>query len=497
MYKLFSTLLLSITTSTITLGQTHMDYTIGTEAAVGTGDYTAYQVVTNRFSELGVRSNTANMRADIEVEHAFSDKYVLSGKVDAIASIHSDHKAYLQQCYANMKLNHFFIEAGMREIEPVMRSRALSAGDFTESGNAKPIPQVRIGTDGFWTVPYTKGWLELYFDASYGHYIDDNYCKSIAEEYTVNGKTAFYTDQKWYHHKQIVLRSNSSKPLFIAIYANHAVQFGGVHHALGYEEAFPTDLTPSFKDFFRVIMPRSDQSTGQWISGNHLGQWTIQVGWNINKEHQLQAYMDNIFEDGSGIRKGNGWDGIWGLEYRNKKKGFQYLRGAVVEYIQTTHQSGYIHWDHEDYQYPYNSIKDMQDLVTGTDNYYNNYFYLSYTNYGMAQGNALLMSPIYNKDGFGQFTDNSIKAIHMAATGDLYQGRKGNIDYLVRGSYRKGYGTHYVPFAEPSHSFDAMVQMGWNKGPWKAAAAIAIDRGNIYGNTNTLNLKIAYHGRLF
>lgn len=471
---------------------TSISYTVGAETAVGSGEYNAYQMVTNRYSTLGVRSNTANVRAAVELEHRFTDRYVLTAKVDGIASVHADHKAYLQQCYVNMKLNHFYVEAGMREVEPLLRDRRLTSGDFVESGNAKPLPQVRLGTNGFWTVPFTKQWLEIYLDGSYGRYLDGAYNEDVAMKNGYN-----YCTGRWHHQKQFYFRSNSSKRVYFMAGIHHVAQFGGLFHTYdGSTPPFQADLTPGIKDFFKILIPKGSDATGEWISGNHLGTYTFQLSWNIDRSKQLHAYLDNIFEDGSGMRKGNGYDGVWGLEYRNRAEGVQYLRGAVFEYVQTTHQSGYIHWDHNDYPYPYNSISGMQDLVTGNDNYYNNYFYVSYANYGVAQGNGLLMSPVYNKDGFGGFADNTIKAYHLGVEGDICKGRQGDFAYLVRGSYRTGWGTHGAPLAEKSHSFDALVQVDWAKGPLKASAAYAFDRGNIYGNNNTFNLSISYNGKI-
>ena len=79
--------------------KTHITYDLTTEAAMGTGDYTAYQLATNRHHVLGTRANTAYMRGAVNVEHQLSEDWKLAGAVDAIASVHADHKAYLQQCY--------------------------------------------------------------------------------------------------------------------------------------------------------------------------------------------------------------------------------------------------------------------------------------------------------------------------------------------------------------------------------------------------------------
>ena len=156
--------------------QTHVEYDLEAETAVGSGDYTAYQLATNRHHVLATRPNTAYLRGAINIEHALSKDFTLSGTVDAIASIHADHKAYLQQCYANLSYQKaFFFEIGSREEKPVVRDELLSSGSFVKGNNAKPIPQIHFGTNDFWTVPFTKDWLQVNFDFGYGKFWDSGY----------------------------------------------------------------------------------------------------------------------------------------------------------------------------------------------------------------------------------------------------------------------------------------------------------------------------------
>ena len=166
------------------------------------------------------------------------------------------------------------------------------------------------------------------------------------------------------------------------------------------------------------------------------------------------------------------------------------MRGAVVEYLQTTNQSGPLHWDSGDYPEPLRS--QITDFVTGNDNYYNHMMYGAYAHYGMVQGNALLTSPIYNRDGFSELRDNRVKAWHVAVNGEITD----RLSYLVKGSYREGWGTYAFPLANKHHSFDAMLQGIYKLGPWQFSAAYAFDKGNIYGDCNTFNIKIGYHGKI-
>ena len=472
---------------------THVTYDLTTEAAVGTGDYTAFQLMANRHHVLATRPNTAYLRGAVNVEHAFNKNLSLAGAVDLIGAVHADHRVYLQQAYLNLSWKGFFLEAGSREQKQVVRDDLLSTGSFVKGTNAKPIPQVHFGTNDFWTVPYTKGWLQVNFDFGYGKFMDSGYREDQFNDHEVNRQ---YAKGIWYHQKHLYLRSNPEKPIFITVGIEHAVQFAGEKFQYKDGKLVGNKKSLDLKSFWKVILPGGDSqyfendAMEDWVWGNHVGVMTAQIGWNINKDHQVQAYLDNPFEDGSGIRKGNGWDGLWGIQYSNKAAGRQYVRGAVFEYFQSTNQSGPLHWDSGDYPKP---IRDqITDLVTGKDEYYNHSFYGSYAHFGMTPGNPLIPSPIYNKDGYSAYRDNRVKAWSLGVDGEITD----HLSYLVKGAYREGWGTYDRPLATRHHSFDALLQGIYHTGPWQFSAAYAFDKGNIFGDCSTFDFKISYHGKI-
>lgn len=477
-----------------TLSPTRITYDLSTEASVGTGDYTAFQIVSNRHHAASTRANTAYLRGAVNAEHAFNDNLRLLAGVDAIASVHADHKAYLQQCFANLSFQSFFLEVGSRELSLVVRDNLLSTGSFVKGINAKPIPQIHAGTNGFWTVPFTKQWLQVNFDFGYGKFMDSNYREERFQQ--APDVNIGYATGSYYHQKHLYLRSNPEKPIFVLVGIEHAAQFGGTNYKRTSGTLTAKQKPANLKAFWDIILPRGDsqyfenESMEDWVYGNHIGVMTYQIGWNIDSRHQLQAYLDNPFEDGSGIRKGNGWDGLWGLQYENKAAGCQYVRGAVLEYFQSTNQSGPLHWDGGDYPEPIRS--QITDFVTGNDDYYNHLFYDGYSHYSMTPGSPLITSPIYNKDGLTSYRDNRVKAWHLGVNGEITN----RLSYLVKGSYREGWGTYHFPLPSKHHSFDAMLQGNYTTGPWQFSAAYGFDLGNIYGDCSTFNLKIGYHGKI-
>lgn len=473
---------------------TQISYDLTTEMSVGTGDYTAFQLATNRHHVLGTRSNTVYLRGAINVTHSFSQNLTLSGSIDGLASIHADHKAYIQQCYVNFANKSFFVEAGSREGKSVLRDELLSTGSFAKGINAKPIPQIHLGTNSFWTVPFTREWLQVNFDFGYGKFMDDNYHeKMFRQEGSHNLK---YTTGTYYHQKHLYFRTNPTKPIFAVAGIEHVVLFAGTRYEYKDGELIVKKKPSGLKAFWDVILPLGDsnyfenESKEDWVFGNHVGMMTVQIGWNINSDHLLQVYLDNPFEDGSGMRKGNGWDGLWGLQYTNKSMGRQPVRGVVFEYFQTTNQSGPLHWDSGDFPEPIRS--QITDYVTGNDDYYNHSFYDGYAYYGMTPGNGLITSPIYNKDGNLYFQDNRIMAWHLGVNGEITS----RLSYLVKGSYREGWGRYSLPLAVKHHSFDAMFQGVYRQGPWQFSVAYAFDKGNIYGDCSTFNFKIGFHGKI-
>ena len=472
--------------------ETNVTYDVTAETAVGTGDFTAYQLSTNRHHILGTRANTAYLRGAVNLKHAFTEDLSLSGCIDGMASVHADHKTYLQQCYANLSYQTFFIEAGSREIEPVLRDAELSSGAFTKGNNAKPIPQIHFGTKDFWTVPFTNDWLQIHFDFGYGKFMDSGY----REDLFLSNSSSSYVKGAYYHQKHLYLRSNPEKRFFVTAGIEHVAQFCGTKYFSENGQLTVKEKPTSLKAFWNVILPLGDSqyfehgAMEDWIYGNHLGSMTVQIGWNIDANHQVQAYVDDPFEDGSGMRKSNGWDALYGVQYKNKATGRQYVRGAVVEFLQTTNQSGPLHWDPGDYPEPARS--QIKDKVVGNDNYYNHGFYSTYSHYGMAMGTALLTSPIYNKEDFSNFQNNRVKAWHVGVNGEITD----RLSYLVKGSYREGWGTYYVPLTPKRHSFDAMLQGIYSTGAWQFSAAYAFDKGNIYGDCSTFNFKINYHGKI-
>ena len=101
-----------------------------------------------------------------------------------------------------------------------------------------------------------------------------------------------------------------------------------------------------------------------YYKGSHLGSWDFKADYRMRDGGCISAYFEWPWEDGSGIGRMNGWDGLWGIQYSFPGKGP--VGKAVVEYLDFTNQSGPIHFDPED-----NPFNPITGHAQGGDNYYN------------------------------------------------------------------------------------------------------------------------------
>lgn len=396
--------------------------------------------------------------------------------------------AWHQEAYAAVRWRSLFLEAGMRDYDRSIFSTPTSSGDVVLGKNARGIPQARIGFHDFVNIPLTHGWVQIQGEIAYGKFADNKWLENHYNRYNY-----FVTTGAWFHYKRLYLRTNPAKPLSVTIGMQHAAQFGGTQDL--YEKGVRTAENKSsvrFKDFWDVFIPRRDGSGTQpgdkaYYNGNHLGAWDLQVRYRLPQGQQLTFYLQSPWEDGSGIGKLNGWDGVWGLRYQSASP-IGWLTEASAEYIDFSNMSGPMHWAPGDH--PGTAIPDQ---ATGADDYYNNYFYNGWMNNGMGLGSPLVKAPIYNTDGYLRFTDNRIRGFHLGAKGqpDARWGWR-----LLTG-YQRSLGTPFLPRLKKAHSYSLLLEAShaFSRIPGlRASAQAAMDAGSIFGHRYGIALSLSYTG---
>lgn len=497
--KRLAALFLSVTaTATAATAAEPIEYGEELWVNTGTGDFAPYYMASNRFGVVTQTSTVLSRTylnrptamsgrwgfgfgADIILDAASSTSYSMFDRKADEWSSHDLHpsRAWIQQLYGEIRHRKVFMTLGLKEVGSALLDDALSSGDITWSANARPMPGVRIGFIDFVDIPYTGGWVQINGNFFFGKPTDNGWLKHHFNYYN-----AFITTGRWANYKRCYFRTRPDMPLSVTVGMQAVAQFAG-HQKFysGGQILFEQDSPLRLKDFFNMMFPHGGDN---FYDGNHLGSWDMMATCKFKSGHALKAYFQWPWEDGSGIGKLNGFDGLWGIEYKSSDKGI--IEGAVIEYLDFTNQSGPIHWAPGD-----NPGTTIPGQATGADTYYNNYFYNGYAYYGMSQGTPMLKSTIYNTDGYLRYTDTRVRGFHLAARGHISSG----LGYRAMVSYRKSWGDSFIPRISTVHTTSFMVE-GTYQAPalprWTFKAQLAMDRGNMYGDTFGFGISVSYKG---
>lgn len=389
--------------------------------------------------------------------------------------------ARIGQLFGELKYRAVFLTVGMKNFRSKMVDDRLSSGDLTRSNNASPIPGAAIGFIDFVDIPLTNGWVQIDGEIMYGKMMDSGFKRNEFNYY--DGELS---QNIWYNYKRCYFRTNPDKNFYVTIGMQAAGLFGGSTYKYRNGDMYrSTHRGFKLGDVFQMFLPRPGGE--DYYTGGHLGSWDFKADYRLRDGSQLSAYFEWPWEDGSGIGRMNGWDGLWGLKYDFARKGV--VSKVLFEYLDFTNQSGPIHFDPED-----NPFNPITGHAQGADDYYNNAYYGAYTNYGMGIGTPFLLSPIYNENGALSYLHNRARGFHAAVEGNPADW----IDYRVMMGYEKAGGNGPVPAYRKVSSLSGMVSV--TARPLKklpqlgVGLKMAFDKGKLRGDNFGAQLQVSYIG---
>ena len=481
-------------------------WNVSLTSALGNGEFAPSYVMNNRNGVL-TQSSGVLARAGVEYSLNLSSHFSIAAGADVVGGAQSstDYGLYnrvsasieprnakeapvwLQQLYARAQFRNVFFTLGMRERESVLVNQRLSSGDLCFSGNIRPMPGVTAGFADFCNIPLTGGWVQICGEVGYFKALDKKW-----KENRYNFEDQFITTGYTYNYKYLHLRTNPSKPFSLTIGMQAACQIGGTYRS--YKDGDmkkEVHEKAGLKQLIKAFFPGSGGSAGGdqvYYEGNHVGTWDVMGRLQLRSGDELKLYYQSPWEDGSGIGKLNGFDGLYGVEYVAARRGI--VDGAVLEYIDLMNQSGPMHWAPGDFE-----GTPILGQATGADDYYNNYFYDGYQYYGLAIGSPLVRTAIYNTDGYLRITDNRLRGFHTAVTGHFTP----DVQYWVKCGYRRSVGTPFVPLKEPrsttSISLEARYDFGDKLSGLSVHGQVAGDFGKLLGDNFGVMVKFIYNGR--
>lgn len=386
---------------------------------------------------------------------------------------------WLQQLYGEVKWRCLFLSVGLKDRNSCFVDQNLSSGDLLWSGNSRAIPEARIGFVDFQDIPWINGWVQADLCISYGKFVDTDW---------VNNHFDYWTGKRnpgpFWTYKRIALRTKPSKPFSFQFGFQMSGIFGGktFKYADG-KQVSETDNYGGFKDFFLMILPLDSHTSEGYKTGDHKGTWDVAARYRFRGGETLRAYTQWFWEDGTSLLKENGWDGLWGLEFKLNRP--WWVTGVVAEYLDLTHMSGPI-----SYAPGYNNTggANLPYQAHGRDGYYRNFYYRDYVNYGMNMGTPMVPGTIFNTGSDPLNPNNGwinyfrARAFHIAVEGNLTD----NCNYTVKYSHRKAWGdTNTYALLNPieADSFMIGATYDFDRVPGLSlGAAFALDHGNIPGN---------------
>ena len=257
-----------------------------------------------------IYNNEGLLPSDIKLEYTFNHSY---RNIESNLSLfYNDNEFFLGESFSKIFLNdsvYFKIGKYFRDFSQYLNDD-LSSGHMLISKNAQPMP--KIG-------------LVINYSLKKNQYIDFKFGISHANL----DKNLTYKSSPFLHEKFIYLK-NKKEDREWGIGLVHEAIWGGETYEYG---KFPSSFNDYLKIFISADGPLLDGDAHANALGNHLGIWDFYFQKNYS-DKIFKAYYQHFFEDTSGLRFANKYDGLWGIEIDN------YIKNLVilVEYLSTINQ---------------------------------------------------------------------------------------------------------------------------------------------------------------
>lgn len=377
------------------------------------------------------------------------------------ASVASKTSVLLRDYFVGLDYNQVKLSFGAKANEIAYDGLSSTNGDFIESLNARPYPQLKLSID-YTDIPFTKGWLQFKGVYSEGMMIDERHVKDTRV-----------------HYKNLYVKVGKRK-LNFEVGLKHFAQWGG-------EASDRGKLATGWKVYYDLILAKDNSrfdALGSDIDynrvGNHIGMYDVKLTYKTDK-FIASVYRQVIFEDSSG-RNFTNRDALLGIYLKRLDKK-AWLQAVLLEYYYTKYQSGTL-----------TGPKPEGGIYTGKDNYFNNSVYRSgWTHYGNTVGTPLF-TPSNDKAGVAHgIMNNRIVALHGGIYGYILQ----NCSYKMLLTYSQNYGTYSAKIDSVETQMSGYLEVVYSVKKIAAdiSLGIASDFAGSYLTKNTgVFIKISTHG---
>lgn len=452
----------------------------------GVGKHAPFWLSNNQYGLSSIEPNNAYIRLGLFHDMDTTKRFTWGAGADLVTPYNFTSDFVVQQLYAEAKYRCLNLMVGAKEIAGFMQDRELSSGDLLFSSAARPIPQVRAGIFDYADVWGTHRWMAVKGYVAFGKFTDSGWIQRWVDP------KSEYALGTLFHSKALFLKFGDARkfPLEVEWGLEMASQFGGKTHLQSGRWLKHGEGLRNWLCAFVPLPGGKDSPEGERtnVEGNWLGTWNWAVHWKSAQGWALRLYYQHFFEDHSMLWVHYPWrDGLYGLQVKMPEN--RWVNNFIYEFVNMKDQSGPVYWDHS---------PDVPEQVSGRDDYYNHYLYNGWEHWGMAVGNPISVSPIYNPDHNMYFYSNRCWGHHVGVTGQPTD----QIGYKLLSTYQRSWGHYDLPFKEVEDSYSMLLQLNFTPKAipgWRFEAAYAMDLGNLslIGKNYGLMLSISKSGWIF
>ena len=426
-----------------------IETTIEVIGVVSSSDRTPFWIESNRFGQFASDGDQFLTRLQT---HGQTDPdrlgpLKLSYGADFIARPGTQSTFSFNQAYLKIQAYPFELSGGRFHNRSPIHDVTLSMGSLGVSGNAVPIPQIRIGIPEWTDIPLTNNFIQFRAHLAHGWLEEDRFTKS-----------------PYYQEKVGHLRFGGDFSLNL---------YGGLaHYTLwgGNDNPRYGDLPAKFSDFFRVLIgsggdDRAPNTEAIHLLGDHLGAWDFGLFLELDNI-SIQLYRQLPYGDKNNLKLKSPQDALNGFSVRFDESLNLPLKGLTYEFLYTKWQDG-----------------PNRDKFNGNENYYNHGIYRSgWTTYGRTIGNPLFRTSTIPIDMLGNGIDNSrIVAHHLG-----FEMAVSATQIIGKLTVSRNYGTRTEPFESPVNQFSMGIltqsSIAVFNQPIILLTDIALDNGELFGN---------------
>lgn len=237
-------------------------------------------------------------------------------------------KSMIHEAYVAGKAFVLDYSIGMQAFSPLAKNDDVTSGSYLMSSNARPTPRIGVGFFDYWSIPYTRDWLQIkgafYVGRLFNEYdADDEFAYNFTRDVVLHEKLAYGRLGGWY-----------AKPFFGLV---HSVMIGG---KMPDGTEIPTDFWASFRgkgsEKFRDNPAFRGEATN--AAGAHQGLWDMGIDFDI-KNVSGSLYLQRMFRDNAGTKPFSQFnkDFIIGARVETDVK---WLKAINIEWFKTSYQSG-------------------------------------------------------------------------------------------------------------------------------------------------------------